>query len=307
MAQDPLILEIRGNSLDDGPGIRTVVFFKGCPLRCVWCHNPESKEPKAELSFDQEPCIGCGRCEEACPHGAARVALPLRVERRACAVCFECVEACPSAALRRLGRKRDVQEIVDAIRPDIPFFSSSGGGVTFSGGEPAMFPRFAGELAASLRALGVHVLLETCGHLDPSAFDRHLYPHLDLIYFDIKLIDDALHREYCGRSNATILETFRVLHRRSLEGGVEVMPRVPLVPGLTATESNLSAVSSFLKDAGAGRVALLPYNPLWPSKLAALGGEDACHLQLASRDAGQWMSREELETCRGFFDGLLVS
>lgn len=329
----PLIFQLKGNSLDDGPGIRTVVFFKGCPLSCLWCHNPEGLEPSPDLALEAGKCLeGCVRCVEACPHGALRRTLSssggvalVFIERSRCASCLEqlidvshtageesaqysrgmkavppCVEACPSGALEVVGQVMSPAEIVDAVRKDLPFFAASGGGVTLSGGEPTLFMAFAGELAQRFRESGVHVLLETCGAFDWARFETVLYPHLDLIYYDIKAVDPALHKALCGADNGRVLENFERVYARALAGGVPVLPRVPLVPGATATDGNLEAIAGFFRKVGVRRLALLPYNPLWPTKLDKLGRERA---EGARALPGRWMSRETLEVCRRAFEG----
>ncbi len=297
----PLILEIKGNSLDDGPGIRTVVFFKGCPLSCVWCHNPESKRPGPEISFDARACVGCDRCLEACREGALNRSNPAYVDRDRCTLCFECVDACPSGALSRVGRFMEVPEVVSAVLKDLPFFSTSGGGVTLSGGEPALFMDYCSSLLEGLKSEGVHTLIETCGLFDIDEFDSKLLPHVDTVYFDLKIVDPAAHREQCGTRNDVILENFTRLFERSLDGGLELLPRVPLIPGITATGANLAAVASFLREQGATKVAVLEYNPLWVEKNLKIGGE-----RPAGRAWDSWMEREAVRRCRDAFAGLEI-
>lgn len=267
----PLILEIKGNSLDDGPGIRSVIFFKGCPLACLWCHNPESKRTKMEIGHDATACIGCDTCIDACPRGALSAQNPFFIDRGQCDLCFECIDICPSGALRRIGTPMAVADIVTAVMRDKPFFDTSGGGVTLSGGEPTYAMDFAGELAAALKAAGIHVLLETCGAFPLQTFRKRLYPFTDMIYFDLKLMDDRAHRRYCGASNSTIVENFKQLQQWAHDGGVGVLARVPLIPGITDTPDNLQAMAAFLKQCRARKVQLLPYHPLWQEKIRTIG------------------------------------
>ena len=294
----PLINEIKGNALDDGPGIRTVVFFKGCPLSCAWCHNPESRRPGYELSFDPEVCIGCGTCAQTCPEQAVFFENPLFIDRTACTYCFQCVETCPSGALSAVGRAMTAADVLDAVLPDEVFFRASGGGVTLSGGEPTFYMSFAGELAAALKARGIRVLLETCGHFRLDAFMEQLYPHLDAIYFDLKLHDPARHKHYCGVDNQIIFENFRFLQGRASADGLVLLPRVPLVPAITDTADNLGALSEFLVQQGASRVQLLPYNPLWPEKESKLGRPTRFGEKF--RQAG-FMPQKEVERCESIF------
>jgi len=297
--RSPLILELKGNSLDDGPGIRTVVFFKGCPLSCVWCHNPESKRTGVEISFDPRECVACDTCIETCGAGALDRDLPGFIDRGRCTLCFECVDECPSGALARVGREMAVVEILELVRRDIPFFTTSGGGVTLSGGEPTMFIEYCSELTRSLEGMGVHTIVETCGLFDLAEFERLVYPHVDEVYFDLKLFDPARHRSECGVDNALILENFAALNRRYLEGGGPVLARIPLVPGITATDENLSAFSRFLAENGATRVALLPYNPLWIEKNRKIGREDPF---AGDESKSNWMKATDVERCRAIFE-----
>lgn len=293
-----LIFEVKGNSLDDGPGIRTVVFFKGCPLSCVWCHNPESKKAQVEISFDKEKCIGCGSCLDACPEKALDRANPSFVDRDRCTLCMTCAEECPSGALSQVGRYWDIDGLMREIEKDIPFFEASGGGITLSGGEPTLFMDFVSKLLKRAKQKGTHTLLETCGFFDGPRFMKSLYPFLDTIYYDIKLFDPAEHRRLCGVSNDKILHNFRMLRAECARHGKELLPRIPLIPGITATEKNLVSIARFLKESGVGRVELLSYNPLWTSKLSLLG-QPVLNGLISS--PGEWMSGSQVEQCRAIF------
>jgi pyruvate formate lyase activating enzyme len=271
----PLILDVKGNSLDDGPGIRSVVFFKGCPLSCVWCHNPESKKAVVEIAFDAAVCTGCDTCLDVCEQGALLRDKPGYIDRRACNLCFACVAVCPSGALEQVGRAMSVDAITDTILKDKPFFDTSGGGVTFSGGEPTLFMPFLSRLASSIRQAGVHTLLETCGFFEGERFVSLVLPHLDTIYFDLKLFDREAHRRYCGVPNDTILENVICLAEWARHGAIDFLPRIPLIPGITATPDNLRAWAAFLKTHRLNQVKLLAYNPLWPEKTMKIGENNA--------------------------------
>jgi pyruvate formate lyase activating enzyme len=302
ISADPLIFEIKGNSLDDGPGIRTVVFFKGCPLSCVWCHNPESKRREREISFDASKCITCNACLAACTGNALDRKNEYYVLRDRCTLCGTCVDVCPSGALSLVGKEMTVEEIVSAVEKDVPFFNNSGGGVTLSGGDPTLFMDFTARLAAGLKARGVRVLLETCGFFNYDAFMERLYPHLDCVYMDIKIMDPERHRELCGQSNGVILENFRKLNRLYREGGIEILPRVPLIPGLTATKENLSAIAAFLREEGASRVGLLRNNPLWFNKARMLGsGSGPAHDGMRG-----WITRDAMADIEKHFHGMQI-
>lgn len=303
-AGDPLILEVKGNSLDDGPGIRTVVFFKGCPLSCVWCHNPESKRTGAELAFDPRECVACDSCLEACEEAALDRSLPGFVDRDACTLCFACVDACPSGALSQVGREMAVEEVLELVGRDIPFFKTSGGGVTLSGGEPTLYMDYSSRLLRGLREMGVHTIVETCGHFDLVRFIELMDPYTDIIYYDLKIYDPEEHRTRCGVSNQRILDNFRALHRSFLDGDTEVLPRIPLIPGITATTENLQGLAAFLREEGASRVALLDYNPLWIEKSAKVGQKNPITSQ---KCMNTWMGREELGRCRDIFSGFTIA
>ncbi len=280
------ILDIQHNSLDDGPGVRSVVYFKGCPLSCVWCQNPESIDRRPELQRDVAACCGCRACERACPDGVACPADEAQASAD-CDVCGLCAEACPAAARRVAGDERAVKAVVEELLEDAPFYRHSGGGVTLSGGEPTAQLEGAGAIAQRLHAAGVHVLLETCGHFAWGPFSERLLPHLSTVYFDLKLADPIAHQRHCGVDNARILDN---LERLAREGAVEVLPRVPLIPGITEGADNLEALGAVVREAGLSRIALLPYNPLWPSKRRGLGME----LPYAH---DEWMSAEAVEAC----------
>jgi len=278
-----LIFEIKGNSLDDGEGIRTVIFFKGCPLSCVWCHNPEGKSPKREISFDAQKCIACNTCIELCKNKAISRQNPFFIDRTKCDLCFECVDICPSEALSQLGRHMSIEEIYSIIIKDKPFFDISKGGVTLSGGEPTLYPEFISSLLKKLKFENINTLIETCGYFDFDMFKTLIYPYVDMIYFDIKLYDKDEHKQYCGISNKIILENFVKLLSLNKD---KIVPRVPLIPGITDTKSNLEAIDEFLranslktdslktdnlKTNKAQKAKRLPYNPLWREKLPKIG------------------------------------
>lgn len=264
----PLIADIKRHSLEDGPGIRSVVFFKGCPLRCVFCHNPEMQRPARELLFRPERCVRCAACVAACPRGAVVLELPGRIDRSRCDDCGECVLACPSSALAHVGRAYDIGELVEVLLRDESYYRHSGGGVTFSGGECTMFPEYLEGLALALKQRGIHLVVETAGEFEGAWFVARLLPLLDLIYFDVKLADAAAHRRHTGGDNQRILDNLALLVQAAPER-VEV--RIPLVPGITATGENLRALAQLLRERGVRRAILLPYNPLGREMAPRLG------------------------------------
>lgn len=293
----PLIFEIKENSLDDGPGIRSVVFFKGCPLRCVWCHNPEGMRVGVELAFDARECLACNTCIGACPEGALSRDNPSFIDRASCTLCFRCISDCPSGALSRVGKDMPVRDILDLVLKDKPFFETSGGGVTLSGGEPTLYMDFLSELLQSLKAERIHCLLETCGQFDLIRFMTSIYPYVDIIYFDFKLLDPQAHKRFCGITNTTITENFRELNTRIRIDGKELLSRVPLVPGITDTDTNIIAIAAFLTSHKVSKAKLLPYNPLWPEKCAKVG----MSMNTIDESMKKWMASEHVKHCEAIF------
>jgi len=264
----PLIVDVKRGSLEDGPGIRSVVFFKGCPLNCIFCQNPETQKPEAEVIFSQGRCIRCGSCADACPESAIDLNLPGNISREKCVQCGDCAVACPGCGLRLIGRHYPVEELAEILMRDSAFYRNSGGGVTLSGGECTMYPDYLESLLILLKAKGIHIALETSGYFQYTVFERKILPHIDLIYYDIKLANPEAHIKYTGRSNRRILDNFR---RLISEASLEIHPRLPLVPGITATRENFSAVVDFLSRVGADSVSLLPYNPLGLEMATSIG------------------------------------
>jgi len=287
----PLLVDIRRNSLDDGPGIRTILFFKGCPLACVWCQNPETVALEPEISVDADKCVGCQHCVAVCPEGACHPGTAALIDREACRVCGECVAGCEGGARRWVGETHEIDELLALLRRDRVLFANSGGGVTFSGGEPTLQMPALGTLAAACRREGIHTCLETCGLYDREKFDALVAPHIDLIYYDLKLFDDDAHRRYCRAGNERIKRNFEALLGAA---GPEILPRLPLIPGVTTDENNLRSWARYLAEHGVRRIALLPYNPLWRPKARALGKRPAY-------DHGQWLDDATRERVRAAF------
>lgn len=294
-----LVFDIRKYSVHDGPGIRTAVFLKGCPLRCLWCHNPEGLSPRSEILRRDERCVGCGRCAAACPLGGAALGLGGPDPRKdaggaLCAACPSfgaCAEACPAEALQLVGRRMDVEEAMAAIREDLPFYDESGGGATFSGGEPLAQGDFVLGLLRACRAEGIHTALDTSGYA-PRELVLEAGLMADLVLFDLKLIDDERHRAATGVPSGPILENLRAL----AEAGARIALRVPLIPGINDSAGDLEAAARFAASLpGTPRVHVLPYHAAAKGKYALRG------LPYAMGDAVP-PATEAAQAARGIFE-----
>lgn len=272
------ILHFQRLSTEDGPGIRTTVFFKGCPLHCVWCHNPESISSQVQTQWFAVRCIGCKTCIEVCPHGCLTMTESgLVIDRERCDICGTCVEACPSGAREMLGRSITVDEALAELIKDRAFYEKSGGGVTLSGGEPTFQPDFTEALLGSLQQQGISTALDTCGLTSPYILER-LLPYTDLVLFDMKLLDPELHRRYTGATNQVILENLAYIHTHIARGSrdIQLWIRTPLIPGATDTDANLSAIGHYLTDHLDGTIArweLCAFNNLCRDQYIRLGLE----------------------------------
>ena len=254
-----LVFDVQTYALYDGPGIRTCIYLKGCPLRCDWCHNPESQQVAPEVILWPERCHGCGRCVEVCPASALEVqgSSVRRIGRR-CRACGRCASLCREGAQELVGRPVAAEELSRVVARDKPFFDRSGGGVTLTGGEPTAQAPFLLEVAEGLRALGVHVALETCGYF-ATPWLGPLAEGIDLFLFDLKHADPERHRQGTGADNGLILKNFVALLDRV--GSERLVPRIPLIPGFNTRPRELRGLRRVLDAAGyRGPVHLLPYH-----------------------------------------------
>lgn len=253
-----LIFDIRKFSLHDGPGIRTTVFFKGCPLSCWWCHNPESQSPAQELMIWESRCVHCGDCVRACPVKAIEPAGEgMITDRRLCTVCGTCVDTCAAEAREVVGRRVTAAEVMREIERDRPFFEESGGGVTFSGGEPLAQRAFLQHLLQACKAQDLHTAVDTSGYAPWPVFES-IRADTDLFLYDLKMIDDERHRRYTGVSNGLILSNLQALSAL----GHRIIVRVPIIPGINDDPENIGMTAAFCASLpGLERVDLLPYHP----------------------------------------------
>ncbi len=242
------ILHLQRLSTEDGPGIRTTVFFKGCPLQCAWCHNPESISRRMQTQWFAVRCIGCQTCVEACPNGCLTLLGDgMHIDRERCQVCGTCAEVCPSGAMEALGKTVSVDELQVELLKDYAYYEKSGGGVTLSGGEPTFQPEFAELLLRGLKEQGVSTALETCGLTSQQVLESLLH-YTDLVLFDLKLIDETKHREFTGQSNRRILENLLFI-RDYIQGhgtSTQLWVRTPLIPGATDSDENLLGIGHYL-------------------------------------------------------------
>lgn len=243
-----LIFDIRKFSLHDGPGIRTTVFFKGCPLSCWWCHNPESQSSAPEMMLWDSRCIRCGSCVSTCSVEAISpvensTGVCFKTDRDVCTVCGSCVSACVSDARELVGKCMDVDEVMQAIQRDAHFFEDSQGGVTFSGGEPLVQRAFLAELLQRCKVLDIHTAVDTSGYTPWKALDS-IRADTDLFLFDLKMMEDSRHRKYTGVPNGLILHNLRSLS----EHGERIIIRVPIIPGVNDDDENLQAVGQFCAE-----------------------------------------------------------
>lgn len=273
--QTGVVFNIQKFSVHDGPGIRTIVFLKGCPLRCRWCSNPESHLGGPQLAYNPDRCIGtaaCGLCVEVCDRGAitGNGAGKISIERVMCNHCGVCAGVCPSGALEILGKPMSVRDVLRAVEEDDAIYSRSGGGLTLSGGEPLVQPDFARELLREAKKGGLDTAVETCGWADWKALEG-IAPYLNTVLYDVKCMDAEKHRTFTGRSNALILENLAKLCRHFPE--LSVIVRTPVVPGFNDTEADLGAIVDYVQGFPGVKYELLAYHRFGEAKYRYLGME----------------------------------
>lgn len=265
----PLIFDIKRYSINDGPGIRATVFFKGCPLNCQWCHNPESISPELQKLFNAAKCIGCGECCRVCPVQACRLTdTGVATDRALCTLCGKCAEVCPTLATEMSGRHYSVEELVAILEKERPFFDHSGGGVTFSGGEPLLYPDYLLEVLESCGRKHIHRAVDTSGFVKKETL-LEVARQADLFLYDVKLIDAEKHLRYTGVDNHLILDNLKAL----ADYGSDILIRVPLLGGVNDDDQSVAAMASWLADLPGERrpVNLLPFHDIARGKDERLG------------------------------------
>jgi pyruvate formate lyase activating enzyme len=266
--KDGMIFDIQKYAIHDGPGIRTTIFFKGCPLRCWWCQNPEGQDLKPELIYRKSRCIDCGECVKNCPQEAISLgAEHVSINRENCVLCDNCSRICPSEALSIAGKQVSVKEILEEIEKDMTFFNESGGGVTFSGGEPLLQHDFLNALLNECKERDIHTIVQTCGFAPYETIDR-VRDNVDLFWYDIKIMDDRKHAKYTGASNEHILENLKKL----AENGSSIVISFPIIPGINDDAKNVTRIAQFIQPLpNIERVNLLPYHRAGIEKYKSLG------------------------------------
>lgn len=296
------VFNIQGFSIHDGPGIRTTVFLKGCPLRCLWCQNPESNLPCPQLMSYKSKCTGCGRCAAACPQNAIQMELDgekmiARTSHERCVDCGACVALCHSKAREIAGKEMTVEEVLRQVEADKLFYDTSGGGVTISGGDAIMYPEFASALLEACQEAGIHTAVESCSFATEKVIDQ-IYAHVDLALLDIKHMDSDVHQRLTGVPNEEILKRIQHIYR---DLHVPIVIRIPVVPTCNDSVDNIEMTARFVAEKLDREVPLqlLPYHSLGESKNESLGREgtfrteapDQEHMEHLKQAAEAFVSR----------------
>jgi pyruvate formate lyase activating enzyme len=269
---ESLIFDIKRYAINDGPGIRVVIFFKGCNLHCAWCHNPESISSKVEKMYAPAKCIKCGSCVDACPeHAITMTSTGVVTDPDLCKICGKCADVCPTKAIEMSGKTMTVPEILDIIEKERIFFDQSGGGVTFSGGEPLIHTKMLIALLDECRKRKIHTAIDTAGNVSTETI-LEVAKRTDLFLYDLKMMDSELHKNWIQSGNEKILENLKVLS----DTGANVIIRIPLIGGVNDTEDNIEQTAKFISELAGEKkeVNLLPYHNIAQNKYMKLGKSD---------------------------------
>lgn len=287
-----IVFDIKKYATDDGPGIRTTIFFKGCPLRCWWCHNPEGQEQKPELMYKRKRCIRCGECVNICPRGAIALGpKQVSINRKLCDVCGRCSKECPTGALTIIGKEMSLVEVSKEIEKDMIFYKESGGGITVSGGEPLFQVDFLNAVLEDCREKDISTAVDTSGYALPSALEK-IGDKVDLFLFDVKVMDDKTHKKYTGVSNKLILANLK----RLVENGSDILIRLPIIPGINDGGDNVSKTAQFALSMGIENLSLLPYHRAGIEKYKSLNRPYKLMKTQAPSDQNLRLIKERFET-----------
>ncbi len=265
--QEGTIFNMQRFSIHDGPGVRTIVFFKGCPLKCDWCSNPESQDASIQIMFNEKNCTGCKKCEKRCPVGAIDMLRTGRIDRNLCLSCGICVETCYPGAIVKSGEETTVERVITELKKETIQYRRSGGGVTLSGGEALMQPEFTIELLKACKAMGWHTAIETTGYASEEVIDK-VIPWVDLVLLDIKTLNNEKHKKYVHVSNEIVVRNAEKISNM----GVELIIRVPVIPEFNCDEKSIYDIAKFAKSLnGVKQLDLLPYHKLGANKYENLG------------------------------------
>ncbi|CAH2213742.1 trans-4-hydroxy-L-proline dehydratase activase [Tepidibacter aestuarii] len=260
------IINIQKYCVHDGPGIRTTVFFKGCPLTCIWCHNPESQRYKSEIMYNEEKCSKCGECEKRCPHDCIKINEDKIInDYSICSHCENCIDFCVNNARELVGKEYSVNELMKEIEKDKVFYEESGGGVTLSGGEVMSQIDFVEQIVKNCKRKGIHVAIDTCGYAPFESYER-IIDYVDLFLYDIKLMNSQRHEKYAGKPNELILKNLVMLSER----GANINLRIPLIQGINCDDENIENMLKFIKNLNISSINLLPYHEIGKDKYKRL-------------------------------------
>ncbi len=270
---DGTILKISRFCTDDGPGIRTTVFLKGCPLSCIWCHNPESQRKDPEIWYIEEKCVGCRKCADVCENNCHTFNEGShKIDFGKCKACMKCADICPADALEVIGKKVSVDKIVAEVEKDIVFYKNSGGGVTVSGGEPLLQSDFTAEILRSCKEKGIHTAIETSGAANKEALEK-VMKYCDLVLFDIKETNAEAHKDYTGANFSLVINSLKTIN----EMGIPFIVRMPVIPGLNDRKDHFDAVKNIVCDMPHCKaIEIMPYHSLGAYKYKQLGKKYRC-------------------------------